>query len=271
MLGGLCTYYSTTSNKMSSRPIHQYPESALAAALRSITENGRSIRSASKEFNVPRATLQDRIQGRILVGPRKMGPGTILTDEEESKLAKWCLNLAKCGFARKKDDLLNTVQKIINNDNRPNPFANGRPGKTWYASFLKRHPELAIRTAEGVSKGRAIITEENLRKWFRELNEYLKQNDWEDVLKDPSRIMNGDETSMSMCPKTGKVIAPKGWKSVYSVQMGKEKEAITVLLIFSADGKTVHPLVVFPYIRPPKDVVQSMPQNWILGRFLLWY
>lgn len=115
-----------------------YPESALAAALNSITDNGRSIRSPNKKFNVPRATLHDRIHGRILEGPRKMGPVTILTDEEESK---WCLDLAKCGFARKKDDLLSTVKKIISNDNRPNSFANGRPGKTWYASFLRRHPK----------------------------------------------------------------------------------------------------------------------------------
>jgi hypothetical protein len=59
-----------------------------------------------------------------------------------------------------------------------------------------------------------------------------------DILEDPSRIFNGDETSFSMCPKSGKVLAPKGYKNIYEVKKGNEKETITVLLVFSADGRT---------------------------------
>lgn len=63
-----------------------------------------------------------------------------------------------------------------------------------------------------------------------------------------------------------KVLAPKGWKNVYEQKKASEKEAITVLLVFSAAGITVHPMVVFPYIRPPASVVKSMPDSWFLGR-----
>ncbi|KAG8183042.1 hypothetical protein JTE90_018088 [Oedothorax gibbosus] len=55
----------------------------------------------------------------------------------------------------------------------------------------------------------------------------LKEHDNFDILKHPSRVLNGDETSFSMCPKTGKVIAPKGWENVYQLQQGNDKETIT--------------------------------------------
>ncbi|GBP80747.1 Chimeric ERCC6-PGBD3 protein [Eumeta japonica] len=48
--------------------------------------------------------------------------------------------------------------------------------------------------------------------------------------------------------------------------VGSEKETLTVLLVFSAAGDTVPPMVVFPYIRPPREVIESMPLDWFLGR-----
>jgi hypothetical protein len=80
---------------------------------------------------------------------------------------------------------------------------------------LKRHPELTYKDAEGISMARGVITEESIRKWFRELEQHLKEQNALDILNDPNRIMNGDETSFCMCPKTGKVLAPRGWKNVY--------------------------------------------------------
>lgn len=69
-----------------------------------------------------------------------------------------------------------------------------------------------------------------------------------------------------MCPKSGKVLAPKGYKNVYVVKKGIEKENITVLVVMTASGEICPPLVVFPYKRPPKAVVDSMPSDWILGK-----
>ncbi|XP_017482205.1 PREDICTED: uncharacterized protein LOC108371207 [Rhagoletis zephyria] len=87
----------------------------------------------------------------------------------------------------------------------------------------------------------------------------------EDILDDPSRIFNGDESGFSMCPKSGKVIAPKGFKNVYEIKMASEKETITVLEVICANGEML-PMVIFPYLRPPRDIINSMPENWILGR-----
>ncbi|KAJ8949933.1 hypothetical protein NQ314_008095 [Rhamnusium bicolor] len=88
----------------------------------------------------------------------------------------------------------------------------------------------------------------------------------EDVFKDPTRIFNADESGFSLCPKTGKVLGTKGWKNLYIIKSGKEKENITVLILFSASGKIGPPLVVFPYVRPPRALVENVPDNWVIGK-----
>lgn len=69
-----------------------------------------------------------------------------------------------------------------------------------------------------------------------------------------------------MCPKTGKVLDPKGWKNVYELKKDNDKEGITVLLVCWAAGETAFPVVVFPYMRPPASIVNSIPDEWFLGR-----
>lgn len=144
-------------------------------------------------------------------------------------------------------------------------FRNGKPGERWYANFLRRYPAICLRKAEGVNKGRAVITEECIRRWFQELQKILEDNNSSDVMEDPSRIFNADESGFSLCPKMGKVLAPKGWKNLFNIKLGADKENITVLVTFSANGNVALPLVVFPYVRHPYAVVKSMSTDWVLG------
>ncbi|GBP21797.1 Tigger transposable element-derived protein 6 [Eumeta japonica] len=242
-----------------------YDTKNIELALKEIKEGNIKIREASKKYKIPRSTIQDRIHKRAKPNVR-LGRTSVLSREEEMEIENWLIKLAKCGFPRKKDDLLDTVQNIIKEDQRRTPFVNQRPGRRWYEGFMRRHPILNERVPEGISKSRAIVSEQQIRKWFQELKTYLKSINCEDILQDPTRILNGDETSFQICPKTGKVIAPKGWKNCYDIKPGSEKETLTVLLVFSAAGDTVPPMVVFPYIRPPREVIESMPLDWFLGR-----
>lgn len=135
---------------MSVRPIHKYPAEKLSAALDAV-RTGMAMRKASKTYGVPRGTLQDRLHLRVSEGPRKMGPDTVLTKDEESQIAQWCIDLAKCGFPLKPEDLLNTVQCIMEDDNRPNSFTDNRPGKKWLKSFFRRQSNLSLRAPEDLS------------------------------------------------------------------------------------------------------------------------
>lgn len=95
---------------------------------------------------------------------------------------------------------------------------------------------------------------------------YLKENGYLEILNDSDRILNGDEPGFSMCPKTGKILAPKESKNVYCIKPNNERENITVLIVFSASGRICPVLIVFPYFRAPRAVVESMPQDWVLGK-----
>nr|CAI5863558.1 unnamed protein product [Callosobruchus analis] len=122
------------------------------------------------------------------------------------------------------------------------------------------------RNTEIISKARASVTEENIRNWFAELRDYLIEEHNEELLENPHRIFNADETGVTTCPKTGKVLGPKNYKAFYEIASGPEKECITVLCTFSAAGVSVPPMIVYPYKRIPRDLSNSVPDDWAIGR-----
>jgi hypothetical protein len=253
--------------KLNKRKFFSYSDDAIKRALFEIRENNMSTREASRQFGVPRTTIQDRLKGKSPENiVRRTGPPPIMTREGEQKIADWLLDIAKCGFPIKKSELIDTVTKIARDSGKLHLFKNQQPGQKWYLNFLKRHPEISLREAEGINKARALVTEESIKKWFKDLQDFIQSNNLKEAIEDPKRVFNGDESGFSLCPKTGKVLAPKGWKNLYIVTSGKEKENITVFLIFNADGKVCPPFVVFPYIRPPRALVENMPPTWILGK-----
>lgn len=68
------------------------------------------------------------------------------------------------------------------------------------------------------------------------------------------------------CLKTGRVLGSKNYKDFFTIAPGKEKESVTVLCNFSASGKSVPPMIVFPYQRLPRDIVESIPPDYFIGR-----
>ncbi|XP_045501117.1 uncharacterized protein LOC123698513 [Colias croceus] len=254
-----------SSNKPAKKTV-KYARESLQQALKEIRDGQISIREAARKYTIPRCTIQDRLSGRRTDEIKKQGPEPVLGKQGEEKVVKWLINIAKCGFPVKKQELLDTVQKILKDLKMPNPFKDDRPGQTWYLNFLKRHPEISVRSAEGINKARARVTEESIRLWFRELEIFLQQEGHSDILEDPNRMFNGDESGFSLCPKSGKVLGPKGYRNLYQIKAGNEKDNLTVLVTFNASGEICPPLIVFPYIRPPKSVTDSMPKDWTLGR-----
>lgn len=109
-----------------------------------------------------------------------------------------------------------TSQKINNNFLVSSSRSDNLPGHTWYKCFLRRHPKVSLRTPEGVSDASSKVSERDIRDWFKNIAEYFEGKDLSDVLGDPTRIYNADETSFQLCPKTGKVLAPKGLCLLYA-------------------------------------------------------
>lgn len=243
-----------------------YSQTDLECALKDIRERGHGIRETCKKYNIPRSTVQDRVSGKRMDILKHPGPEPVLGTFMEKQVVQWITKIAKCGFPVKKQELLDTVQKILKDSQRPNPFKDDRPGQTWYSGFLKRNPEISVRAAESINKARSRITEEHIRQWFRELESFLSESGQSDILNHPERIFNADESCFSLCPKTGKVLGPRGFRNLYQINSGNEKDNLTVLVNFNANGQMCPPVVVFPYLRPPKAITDSMPREWTLGR-----
>lgn len=196
---------------------------------------------------------------------RKMGPPTILTPQEELLLAKWINANAKKGIPLTKERLLETVSQIIQEDGQRNPFTSGKPGRKWFNGFLKRHPDVTQRYAESINSARSRVTEESLRKWHSELREFLISAHAEDILEDPNRIINGDESGFNVCPTSGLVLGPKGMVNLYEIK-DKEKENSTVLGTFTASGKVFPVLIIYPYERIPLEIARNIPEGWSCGK-----
>lgn len=82
----------------------------------------------------------------------------MLSKEEEDLIFKWVLDVAKAGFPVTKDQLIDSVSKLIIELNRPNPFHNSVPGDKWYDLFLNRHPIISKRVSQALTSSRADVT-----------------------------------------------------------------------------------------------------------------
>lgn len=240
--------------------------------------NGTSIHAAARMFHIPRATLQHRIHNRSTKS--MMGPAPVLTKSEENDIVNWVFENHSRGFPRRKHEVCGIVKEFLDANPRKNMFVDNLPGNKWYNSFLKRHPELSIRTPEAVTNSSACVSEKDIRGWFKQIEDYFVSKTLMDVVKDPSRIFNGDESGFLLCPKGGTVLAPKGANNVYETDKGRAKESITVMFSFSADAIVIPPMIVFHYKRIPKDVIDSIPEGivytktdsgWMTSEAFLFY
>lgn len=251
---------------MPKTPKVQYSKENLQKAIEAVQDvsNKLSTRQIAEKYGVPRSSLRYHIKNP---GHKtSLGPSPILTVSEESSLEDWIIISARKGFPRNKEDILDTVQKFLVENPRPNSFLNNRPGDGWWKAFLKRHPKLTIRTSEGVTKASSCVSEKDIRGWFTEIQNYVAEKDLTSILSTPHRIFNADETNFQICVKSGQVLAEKGAKNVYNVEQSQVKESITVLFTFSAAGNVCCPFIVYPYQRLPEKISDSVPDGWGIGK-----
>ncbi|XP_050498219.1 uncharacterized protein LOC126879210 [Diabrotica virgifera virgifera] len=254
------------TKKIGTRQFFSYSEDDLKKAIEAVTQNGISRKAAARQFNVPRTTLIRKLYSPATT-PRKMGPATELSEAEENVFENWVLAMARKGFPIHRQNLMLSVKKFLEETGRETKYLlNKTPGRSWFQGFLKRHPKIKERYPEAVSKARAAVTQDRIEAWFDEIQLFLEEDRYDEILLDPTRVFNADEAGFCLCPKSEKVLGPVGYKEDFYIRVSSEKEQITVMATFSADGKHVPPMLIFPYKRIPEAIAKSVPENWGLGR-----
>lgn len=180
-------------------------------------------------------------------------------------MVQWILDCHRKGFPRRKVDVQLSVKAFLDADQRDTPFKDNIPGDWWYNAFLRRHPILCHRTPEAVTTASSNVSGNDIRKWFFEIENYLKEKGLFSILDDPSRVFNGDETCFLFNPKLDKVIAPKGAKNVYEVDIGAAKQNLTVMFTFSALGSITPPMIIYPNKRLSATISNQIPDDWGVG------
>lgn len=249
------------------RPLskRKYKQEDVEKAVDVVRREGMSIAAAAKSFGIPKSTLQDKVNGKYSLDAR-IGRPSVLTPEEEKLIVNWIVDIAKAGFPVTKDALVSSVSRLVKDLGRDNPFTESVPGEKWYKLFLNRHQNISERVSQALTTSRANVTENQLRGWFSEVKDFLREKNLLGILEDPRRIYNADETAFFLCPKGSKVLARKGERNVHTVTGNDEKECLTVLVNASASGEVAPPMIVFPYERIPATIANSIPDIWGIGK-----
>lgn len=212
----------------------------VSKALVDIKSNVLTVMAASRKYNIPRSTLIDRLNG---VHTKVYGSSTVLTNEQEKKLAEWIILCARSGYPKSKSQIIRTAAELSNLNSKK--FLKSKPSTGWFQKFVKRHPNVTNRKPEPLGKASASITSEDLRTYFDLIKKQFDESGQSDLLYKPEKWWNVDETGFDMNPTPLNVYAGKGAKTVHIIESGDPKANITCTYAVCADGRYIPPLVTF--------------------------
>nr|XP_029719805.1 uncharacterized protein LOC115262004 [Aedes albopictus] len=243
----------------------QYSEETIKRCLQVIA-SGKTVYAGCKQFGIPMSTIRYRMS-ELWKEKYKPGPESVLTKSEEQKIVRWLGDMQDRGFPVSRRTLRFKVSEFLSSDpSRITPFRNNQPGRKWLIGFMRRNPGFSFRTLEAVSSAGGRVTEKDIRGWFQMIEMWLTENHMREILNDPGRVFNGDETSFYLHPKTKEVIARTGSRNVYEVEQAAGKQNVTVMFSFRAAGVKVTPHVILPGKRLRKEVVQGFPPDYGIGQ-----
>lgn len=248
---------------MPAKRLRNYSDAAMLAAIED-ANRGMAYKTAARLHGVPRITLMDKHKGKVPI-KAKMGAASVFSPEQEDQIVVWVRHMAKTGFPLSKETFLNSAGKLAK-ELKLKFGENERPGRKWLSLFLARHPEISFRVSQNLTAMRRTVSQENINSWFKEVENYLKDNFLLEILEDRRRVFNTDETAFFLNPKPGKVLAGKGCKTVYTAAGNDEKFNLTVLLTANAEGEIAPPMVVYRYNRIPQIIAESFPSTWAIGK-----
>ena len=175
------------------------------------------------------------------------------------------------GFGLTKEGVMGMAFSIVNKSQCFHPLKNGSAGRAWFEGFVRRHPQLTIRSPQPLSYSRAVCAnQDTITDFFGKLGAiYGKLN----LVSKPMQIYNCDETGVTIAFKPHKVVAEIGCRNVYAVSAAERGEMHTILSCMSASSLSLPPMIVYPQKRPvpqqqregayPNTLFASSESGWM--------
>ena len=258
----------STTRSIIRRTLNAWSEESMANAIAEYTaakQEGKEcgLRRIARAYGIPRSTLERRVNGKVAGNKHASGRHTAFTQEEESELCDLLTSMARRGFPLREREVRTLATDYATKNELPifSKSKSQHAGYFWLQGFLKRHPELKVKRAEGLSAARAqAVNEAKILNWFEELERMLKNAN---VLNMPAFLWNLDESGLQDVFQSKRAIGESG-KQLYQVQAGDKGDTTTIVPVFNALGTVATLMVIFKGARLKPEFCVGSPSNTIL-------
>ena len=189
----------------------------LTEAMQKVEAKKMTQGEAAKNFDIPASILSKTITGQRQLTSKK-GRGTIIPQEVEASLERYCLELADAAHGVTVREVA-MVAKSVMEVMRPD-MTSFKASTTWVSNFIKRHPRISLRRAQALERTRAsVLNKDSVEHNFTVLGnaiEICKQNSPGGSLP-PNYRLNFDESAATIQAEGKIVLGRAGAKSVHTV------------------------------------------------------
>ncbi|KAG8229655.1 hypothetical protein J437_LFUL008587 [Ladona fulva] len=200
-------------------------------------ENGMPVKTASRNFGVPRMSLKRRVTSKnvaaVLVNTVLGNYKPVFNQAQEEELVNNILEMETRFYGTTLRDVRSLAFQLAEKNGIPHPFSSelGLAGEDWLLGFRRRHPEVSLRVPESTSAARPVVTQ-----FFKILGE---------------------------CPPG--ILAKRGRRQVGRIVSGERGETTTAVICMSAGGTFVPPMLIFPRKRMKAELMDGAPPGTIFA------
>lgn len=116
-----------------------YSRQDMEDAVRAVRERRMNLNSAANFFCIPKSSLHYALSGKTKLDLSGR-PAFVISKGQENELVRVLASMAYEGVILNFNNIEEMVQRRMGA--HKNPFANGRPGRSWWIEFRNRHPEI---------------------------------------------------------------------------------------------------------------------------------
>jgi DDE superfamily endonuclease/Tc5 transposase DNA-binding domain len=227
----------------------------LRNAISEVKSGEKSYRKAAQSNGVLLSKLYRHATNKNQSETRGRQP--LLNPLENEILTKYVVYCLERGTPRRPKDIIDAAHSLLR---KRTGEKTKKPGKTWLRSFLAQN-NLSLRKPEKITHSAASLAKEDILFWYENVYKVLQKENEHHLLSIPSRVFNADETFVPTNPLRGNVVAPTGTKNVLELTPGNDKEGVTAMCGYSADGQPLKPFLIYAYDRIPKSLRESFPHD----------